>query len=408
MAFTDDKGRLTDQHTVTVTRAYNSDPVNHPYSMMVVDNAGPEFDGTGHDAIGERWVNYTEFPPSTLTIYRLSPDHLYLIDGSGSSDNVTLVGNQFNDLIKAGSGNDRLYGGSGSDVLVGGTGNDWFDGGPGVNTMTAGSGKNIFHFGSDGSHYDSIYNFQIGRDTLDLGDVSGLTGSSQLYIGDTANGAYIGYWGGNNNLNIILGGLTADQIKAHPEMFRFAGMPEIPFNLPINLPPEVTAHDVTVHAGASVALSSLFAANDPDGDSITQYMFMDDGSGGHFEKGGVVLASHTWQYVSVADLAKVTYVGGDAAGSDKLYVAAYDGQDWSANASLTATTLAPQPPVVTAHDVTVHAGAQQRHDDPRRASPHRTRFHRLNLIIHLGEGGHADACPLLLWHSAAHTIIAKI
>jgi hypothetical protein len=116
----------------------------------------------------------------------------------------------------------------------------------------------------------------------------------------------------------------------------------------------VTTHDVSLDTGTPVSLSSLFSASDPDGDSITQYIFMDDGSHGHFENNGVILASHTWQYVNAADLGKINYVG-DSAGSDKLYVAAYDGKDWSANAALTATAVGPAKPEVSGHDMTVTA-----------------------------------------------------
>ena len=122
----------------------------------------------------------------------------------------------------------------------------------------------------------------------------------------------------------------------------------------VNHAPIVTAHDVTVDTGTPVSLSSLFGANDPDGDSITQYMFMDDRSSGHFENNGVILASHTWQRVDAADLSKINYVG-DTAGSDKLYVTAYDGKDWSANATFTATAVGPAKPEVSGHDMTVAA-----------------------------------------------------
>jgi hypothetical protein len=118
--------------------------------------------------------------------------------------------------------------------------------------------------------------------------------------------------------------------------------------------PEVTAHDVNVDTGTPVSLSSLFSANHPDGDSITQYMFMDDGSSGHFENNGVILASHTWQQVDAADLGKINYVG-DAAGSEKLYVTAYDGKDWSDNASFTATAVGSPKPEVSGHDMSVAA-----------------------------------------------------
>jgi hypothetical protein len=124
----------------------------------------------------------------------------------------------------------------------------------------------------------------------------------------------------------------------------------------VNHAPVVTTHDVSVDTGTPVSLSSLFNVQDPDGDSIAQYMFMDDGSSGHFENNGVTLASHTWQVVDAADLGKIKYVG-DAPGSDKLYVTAYDGKDWSANAALIATSIGLARPEVSGHDTSVAANA---------------------------------------------------
>ena len=120
-----------------------------------------------------------------------------------------------------------------------------------------------------------------------------------------------------------------------------------------SVPWVVTAHDASVAANGAVAMSSLFAAHDQEGDAtISQYRFLDNGSGGgHLTVNGVAQAALTWITVNAADLGKVSYVGGSAAGGETLLVAAFDGKDWSANASLTATTLAPVPvnhaPVVT-------------------------------------------------------------
>jgi hypothetical protein len=112
---------------------------------------------------------------------------------------------------------------------------------------------------------------------------------------------------------------------------------------PVNHAPVVTTHDVSVAANGAVPMSSLFAAHDQEGDgTITQYMFLDNGSGGgHLTLNGVALAAQTWITVNAADLGSVSYVGGSAAGSETLFVAASDGKAWSANATLTATTLAP-------------------------------------------------------------------
>jgi hypothetical protein len=108
-----------------------------------------------------------------------------------------------------------------------------------------------------------------------------------------------------------------------------------------------------------VAASSLFTAQDQEGNNtITQYAFWDGGTGGgHFTVNGVTQASGKWIYVNASDLGSVEYVGGSAAGSENLYVAAKDGQIWGSYAGLTATTAAPvlanKAPEVTTYDQTV-------------------------------------------------------
>jgi hypothetical protein len=69
---------------------------------------------------------------------------------------------------------------------------------------------------------------------------------------------------------------------------------------------------------------------------------MDTGAGGgHLEVNGVTQAANSWVHVDAADLGSIHYVGGPAAGSEALFVQAFDGTDWSANATVTVKTLAP-------------------------------------------------------------------
>jgi Ca2+-binding RTX toxin-like protein len=127
----------------------------------------------------------------------------------------------------------------------------------------------------------------------------------------------------------------------------------------INHAPVVAVHDVNVATGQSISASSLITSvSDQDGDNITLYSFWDGGSsGGYFTVNGIVQASDQWITVSAGALNTVRYFGGAAGGSESLYVDAYDGKDWSAYVSLTATTSAiNHAPVVAVHDVSVSAG----------------------------------------------------
>ena len=129
----------------------------------------------------------------------------------------------------------------------------------------------------------------------------------------------------------------------------------------VNHAPVVIAHDVSVVAGQSISASSaITSVNDQDGNSITQYAFWDAGTGGgYFTVNGSAQASVQWIYVDAANLGTVRYVGGSGAGAETLYISAYDGKDWSSNASFTATTSAApinHAPIVTVHNASVAAG----------------------------------------------------
>lgn len=126
--------------------------------------------------------------------------------------------------------------------------------------------------------------------------------------------------------------------------------------------PTVNVHDVSVAANASIAASSLVTSiSNPSGDSITQYVFFDAGSGGgHFTVGGVVQPSGQNIYVDLNNLINAQYVGGSSPSSETLYVSVYDytTNSYSNFSPLTATTTAATHvvPSVSVHDVSVAAG----------------------------------------------------
>jgi FG-GAP-like repeat len=100
-------------HTTTVL-ARNADG-----SLQVYDNSF--FDSHGTELIGiHDNVRYdAQTIASSITIYRLSPDHLYLINGSnGQVQGETLNGNLFNDVFDGISGNDTVNGGAEWDEAI--------------------------------------------------------------------------------------------------------------------------------------------------------------------------------------------------------------------------------------------------------------------------------------------------
>ena len=77
----------------------------------------------------------------------------------GLAGNDTLSGNGDNDSLSGGSGNDALYGNDGDDLLRGGKGRDrlYGDGGSDTFVLAPGMGR------------DTIYDFEDGRDSIQLG-----------------------------------------------------------------------------------------------------------------------------------------------------------------------------------------------------------------------------------------------
>lgn len=124
-------------HTFLVTEGINANG-----QIRAVDNRG--------STISERLARYNG-NPSTVTIYRLSPDQLYLTDGSAQSD--TLRGTVWDDDLRAGAGHDVVSGGTGNDRLHGGPGVNYLDGGAGLDTAAyaAGSGQAVWRRSGSGT-----------------------------------------------------------------------------------------------------------------------------------------------------------------------------------------------------------------------------------------------------------------
>ena len=97
--------------------------------------------------------------------------------GTGGADTIT--GGGLDDVLLGRWGSDRLSGGAGDDYLIAGTGQD---------TLTGGAGADVFAFSADGQA-DTITDFQIGQDRIDLDDWGRVYDLSALTIQATAGGA---------------------------------------------------------------------------------------------------------------------------------------------------------------------------------------------------------------------------
>jgi hypothetical protein len=110
----------------------------------------------------------------------------------------------------------------------------------------------------------------------------------------------------------------------------FSGPKEFHVTVPANQAPTVTASSQMATSGQILNASSLFSANDADGNSLL-YFFYDnsaDPTSGHFTVNGVVQAANTTFAVTAAQLAQTTFTAGTS-GSDDLFVNVWDGSLFS-------------------------------------------------------------------------------
>lgn len=82
-----------------------------------------------------------------------------------------MIGTDGNDSISGLNGKDTLDGLEGNDTIDGGNGKDIIDGGAGNDILSGGNGKDIFVFTKYGDGTDTITDFAIGKDTIDVSTI---------------------------------------------------------------------------------------------------------------------------------------------------------------------------------------------------------------------------------------------
>ena len=86
----------------------------------------------------------------------------------GGSGNDRLQGGQGDDFLRGGKGDDFLQGGKGEDFLRGGKGEDFLIGGNGDDFLIGGKGKDVFAYDRVDHRRDTITDFELGIDKIDL------------------------------------------------------------------------------------------------------------------------------------------------------------------------------------------------------------------------------------------------
>jgi alpha-tubulin suppressor-like RCC1 family protein/Ca2+-binding RTX toxin-like protein len=129
--------------------------------------------GNGQPIFGTESNDFFTF--QITSSYSLSMSGVPYIDGRGGDD--ILYGTNGVDVLRGGEGNDTLlgfggvdtlYGDAGNDSLNGGAGIDHLYGGDGVDTLTGGDGRDIHYFSGDLATLDTITDFALYSDTINL------------------------------------------------------------------------------------------------------------------------------------------------------------------------------------------------------------------------------------------------
>lgn len=92
-----------------------------------------------------------------------------VINGQGGDDRLS--GLSGNDILRGGTGNDHLSGDDGNDILKGDEGNDRLMGGQGADQLEGGSGRDEFVFTRPTDADDTILDFEVGSDQINLREV---------------------------------------------------------------------------------------------------------------------------------------------------------------------------------------------------------------------------------------------
>ena len=148
----------------------------------------------------------------------------------GGSGDDTIYGGDDIDILRGDSGDDEIYGGEGKDTILGdegddeiygGAGNDTILGGGGDDTLTGGAGEDTFVYSRIEAGDDTIKDFNVDEDTIDLSLLPETITYDQLTIEDNADGDAVvtiskDHLGtdATENITITLEGVTASDLSA--------------------------------------------------------------------------------------------------------------------------------------------------------------------------------------------------
>jgi serralysin len=158
---------------------------------------------------------------TNVTIAKLLAQPGAFVFATDSAPQV-VSGTDGSDVLFGGRGADTLFGGSGSDDLDGGQGNDILHGGAASDSLRGGDGFDRFVF--DGRQFgnDTVVDFAVGRDRIDLrnfgmADMAAL----QPFMSQVGRDVVIKTTFGGEQESITVRGTTVAALAAAPDAFVF-------------------------------------------------------------------------------------------------------------------------------------------------------------------------------------------
>ncbi|NGN43477.1 type I secretion C-terminal target domain-containing protein [Mesorhizobium sp. CGMCC 1.15528] len=160
------------------------------------------------------WITLEGVIASTLT----SSSFIFNTNPAALTVNGT---NFYSDVLFGGNGDDTLNGYSGADTLNGGAGNDMLIGMAGDDTLVGGAGNDIFAYTAREFGRDTIKDFTVGQDRIDLSalNVADFATLSRYISTDSLGNAVIKLGFGGGYEWITLEGVPASTLKASSFIF---------------------------------------------------------------------------------------------------------------------------------------------------------------------------------------------
>lgn len=192
-----------------------------------------ELDGDGHLHLvttfqDESGTLFSDVSSLNATVFG---DELQIFVSNGSEGNMSVLamdvselgeslsGGRWDDMLGGTDQDDILLGRQGDDTLSGGAGDDRLVDGEGADLMSGGVGQDVFSFAFGDGCADTIADFEVGIDQIDLSDFPLLHDMSRLEVMQNGNSVMVSYFDEIIHVSSMTGFLDASELTE--ESFQF-------------------------------------------------------------------------------------------------------------------------------------------------------------------------------------------